>query len=195
MPTHIALMGRARSGKDTVAAHLVANYGYKRVAFADPLKEMALKADPLIVSQTEYEDGDETTVQYRLSDIARDDGWEGAKDVYPEVRRFLQSLGSAVRDVLGEDTWLEKGMDTARWHMSEGHPVVFTDVRYMNEASALRWHGFTMVRIERPASQNSGPASAHASETELDGYIPDHVLVNDGSVSDLIAKVEALLPA
>lgn len=35
---NIALTGRLRSGKDTVAAYLVEKYGYTRVAFGDELK-------------------------------------------------------------------------------------------------------------------------------------------------------------
>ena len=44
----VALMGRAGAGKDTVASILTEHRGYARVAFADPLKEMALAVDPII---------------------------------------------------------------------------------------------------------------------------------------------------
>jgi hypothetical protein len=39
----VGLVGYARSGKDTFAAAL----GYRRLAFADPLKELALAVNPL----------------------------------------------------------------------------------------------------------------------------------------------------
>ncbi|NED29195.1 hypothetical protein G3I37_30615, partial [Streptomyces anulatus] len=48
MKPNTALIGKARSGKDSVGAHLVRRYAYTRLAFADPLKEMALAVDPLI---------------------------------------------------------------------------------------------------------------------------------------------------
>ena len=35
----IGLGFKARSGKDTVADYLIENYGFKRLAFADALKE------------------------------------------------------------------------------------------------------------------------------------------------------------
>jgi dephospho-CoA kinase len=36
----IGLTGYAQSGKDTVANILVENYGYQRVAFADPIRAL-----------------------------------------------------------------------------------------------------------------------------------------------------------
>src|SRR5690606_2560032 len=45
---HIGLMGYARSGKDTAGAMLHADLGYRRVSFADPVREMALALDPII---------------------------------------------------------------------------------------------------------------------------------------------------
>lgn len=45
---HVALMGRAGSGKDSAAARLVSRYQFVRVAFADPLKESALRLDPIV---------------------------------------------------------------------------------------------------------------------------------------------------
>lgn len=40
-PTIIFLMGRQRSGKDTVADYLVTHHGFTKVALADELKELA----------------------------------------------------------------------------------------------------------------------------------------------------------
>ncbi|CAO0836096.1 Adenylate kinase OS=Streptomyces microflavus OX=1919 GN=Smic_81130 PE=4 SV=1 [Streptomyces microflavus] len=45
---NVGIIGRARVGKDAAGQWLVDNRGYRRIGFADPLKEAALKLDPLI---------------------------------------------------------------------------------------------------------------------------------------------------
>ena len=44
----IGLTGYARSGKDTVAKILVDNYGYKRIAFADKIRELLVEINPIL---------------------------------------------------------------------------------------------------------------------------------------------------
>lgn len=178
---NIALIGKARSGKDTAAAFLVRERAYTRVAFADPLKEMALSIDPLVPTHL-YGD---RRVHVRLSALVRDAGWEYAKDHYPEVRRILQSIGQTQRE-FDADYWVNvaarKIAGAEAWNM----PVVVTDVRYLNEAVMLRARGFKMIRIMRPyAAGRSGPAEQHASENELNDYPTDAVIYNDGDLDQL----------
>ena len=42
----IALSGPRACGKSTIAAHLVNNHGYTRIAFADALRDIAAIAGP-----------------------------------------------------------------------------------------------------------------------------------------------------
>ncbi|MFH8593083.1 deoxynucleotide monophosphate kinase family protein [Streptomyces rimosus] len=185
---HIALMGRAGSGKDTVAARLTSAHHFVRVAFADPLRDVALGLDPII----RKESAGGGTLPVRLSDYVQRDGWERAKR-HREVRRTLQRLGQSIRDQ-DDRFWLRLALakvDVAdRWSV----PVVVTDCRYANEASALRGRGFLLVRVERPGEH--GPASAdqreHVSETELSDYPADAVLTNGGSLADLHALADRL---
>lgn len=178
LPPLVGLIGKKRVGKDTFAAVLVEEFGFARVAFADPLKEMALAIDPYI--QAEH--------SYRLSDAVDVLGWEGAKDAYPEVRRFLQRLGTDGVRQFDEDFWVRAGMRAAaakrrpmRLNTSDGRaataprPVVITDVRYPNEADAIREAGGTLVRIVRPGVDDG---DTHASETALDGYAVDYTVSN-----------------
>lgn len=183
LPKRLALIGRARAGKDSVAARLVSAHGYTRVAFADPLKDAALALDPLVYACTH--DGYEVTHE-RLSEVVEWHGWEQAKDQFPEVRRTLQALGQSIRD-LDSRFWLRMALQ--RIADTDG-PVIVTDCRYRNEADALRLLGFTLVRVHRPGL----PASKgeHVSETELDGYPTSLALVNGGSLADLRAKADAL---
>src|SRR5712664_4078359 len=94
---NIALLGLARSGKDTLAQRLVREHHYTRLAFADPLKVMLLDIDPLIPTSL--------GIHVRLSRLITDAGWEYAKDHYPEVRRLLQQVGQRVRE-WSPDYWV-----------------------------------------------------------------------------------------
>ncbi|MFE4718242.1 hypothetical protein ACFRLW_17740 [Streptomyces sp. NPDC056728] len=177
---NIALTGLARSGKDSVAAHLVEHHGYVRVAFADKLKEAALKADPIIDGYG-HSDGCDWS-PYRLSFIVDTYGWERGKDLFPEVRRFLQYYGQTIREIDPEFWMRAAWVDAGRAHHA-GHPVVFTDVRYTNEAEMLRRNGFDIVRITRPGLTPGD----HVSEREMLDYPVDLEIVNDGTLADLVA--------
>lgn len=171
----IGLIGHAGSGKDTVAAHLV-RHGFARVAFADPVRDVLLSINPLVTR-----DG------LRLRDLVAAHGWDTAKRQFPEVRELLQGLGAGVRDSLGEQVWLEHAL--RRLDALRG-PVVVTDVRYHNEAHALRSRGFTLVWVQRPGV---GPANAHPSETGIPTELADVVLTNDRGIPELHAAVDALV--
>ncbi|MGW2591672.1 hypothetical protein ACWCXC_15605 [Streptomyces sp. NPDC001515] len=185
---NIALIGKAGSGKDTVAERLTTRWAYTRLAFADPLRHVALDINPYIPT------GPGITV--RLHALVADVGWDYAKRTYPEVRRVLQQAGQGVRNI-DPDFWLNllmKKVEAARsWNM----PLVVTDCRYENEAIALRLAGFRTVRVHRPRGTamtfSEGRAAMHASETELDDYPCDGTLHNVSTVSDLIAAADALI--
>lgn len=176
---NIALSGKAQSGKDTAAAHLVEVHGYTRLALADPLKEMALEINPYI--PTGY------GVLARLARLVADVGWDYAKTTYPEVRRLLQHTGQTVREY-DPEFWLR-----ALYRQAEhvAGPIVVTDVRYRNELASLSRAGFTAVRIMRPGIVGM----THASETELDGLTFTAGVSNDGTVERLHAKIDGLLAA
>lgn len=171
----IGLVGHAGSGKDTVAAHL-AHRGFERVAFADPVRSVLLSVNPLI-----------TREGLRLRDVVEAQGWDTAKRQLPEVRELLQGLGAGVRDSLGESVWLDHAL--RRLDTLSG-PVVVTDVRYHNEALALRSRGFFLVWVQRPGV---GPANTHPSETAIPAELADAVLSNSGGIPELYEAVDALL--
>ncbi|MYW28317.1 hypothetical protein [Streptomyces sp. SID2119] len=176
---NIGIIGRARVGKDTAGQWLVENRGYRRIGFADPLKEAALKLDPII---------DDGNVGYsfnamRLSELVRGYGWERAKEI-GDTRRILQELGAAVR-AIDEDFWLRAAMKRVQEANEQGVPAVITDVRYPNEAASLQRAGFHLVYIERPGVEQL----VHESEGALGPEDADYTIVNDGDVDDLHARL------
>jgi hypothetical protein len=112
------------------------------------------------------------------------------------VREFLQKLGtSALRDGLHENAWINA-------LMADYNPVgdtllvypnwIITDTRFPNEAEAIKKAGGIIIRIERPGID---PVNLHTSETSLDNWDFDHVVVNDGSITDLTKKIKKVLKA
>lgn len=174
----IGLTGYLRSGKDTAGAALIAD-GFTRASFADKIRAFLHALNPQVV---------QNGVTYRLAPIiAGYGGWEEAKDQFPEVRALLQRCGAdAGRTVLGDNVWV----DAAMRELGSGD-VVFTDVRFPNEAEAIQAAGGFIIRVTRPGHE-PGP-DAHESETAMDGYPFDFHLPNIGGVSDLCENVRSLV--
>lgn len=169
----IGISGYARSGKDTLAQYLIER-GYEHRAFAAPLKGMLAALDPTLGGS-----------RGRLSAHLTTVGWEGVKQL-DEARRLLQRLGTeAGRKHLGEDVWVERLFRTP----SAGR-IVISDVRFPNEADAIRERGGIIVRVARPGVS---AVNAHPSETALDDYEPDLVVVNDGAPEDLKAWADTIV--
>lgn len=183
----VGLLGKKRSGKDTLASFLVSDHGFTRYAFADPLKAAALATDPLIRVEPDetgqvYGPGGVIGVAHyeRLSTIVGDLGWDRAKDLR-EVRRYLQALGVAMREHVDEDLWVRTTLERAQ--RTPG-PVVITDVRFPNEADEVQRRGGFLVRIVRP-DRPEGFGDNHVSETALDGRVVNFIIPNDGTLDDL----------
>jgi hypothetical protein len=174
----IGLCGYAQSGKDSVAEILVNNYGYTRIAFADPIRELLYEMNPTV------KDGG-----YRLQGVVDGYGWDVAKTAFPEVRKLLQDLGVGARKVFGEQFWVEQALRDVQW---DGNFVI-TDVRYPNEAKEIR--GYDDAQIWRIKRTGVDPVNTHASETAMDGEKVDQIFLNNGTLDDLKVLIQTRMRA
>jgi len=167
----IAFSGKKRSGKDTAASVLTTELGYTRVAFADSIKQILEDLNPIIDS-------------YRLMDVLawHEYDWEMLK-ARPEVRGLMQRLGVAVRQYDSE-FWVNAAFN----NVEPSSRIVVTDVRFPNEVDAILARGGIVYRVVRPGLES---IDSHISETALD-HLDLPVILNDGSVEDLYAKVREL---
>ena len=176
----IGLSGYAQSGKDTLAAAL-ARHGYKRLSFADNLRDLAAASRPTFRTPGPVA----TPYSYAyLDSMVEVYGWEAAKQV-PEIRQYLQDLGLGARKVFGDDIWV----DALHRQRVPGNRYVITDVRFPNEAEYVRSRGGIMVRVNRPGT---APVNGHESETAIDDWPFDVYLTNDGSMQDLADAAQLL---
>ena len=189
----IGLCGPAGAGKDT-AADALCSHGWKRIAFADPVREGLAGVNPSI-----WVPAYGTWWRWfrrakwhcvPLRDAVATMGWNALKQL-PEVRGLLQRYGTeGGRDIHGQDCWIttaRRRIKKLRERYGDGVQVVFTDVRFKNEVAFVRESGGIVVRIERNQNdrQLRGPVSRHASEISLCENDWDRLIVNNGTVREL----------
>jgi len=169
----IGLTGYAQSGKDTLAGMLIGLHKYENRAFADPIRKLLYDMNPIVKGE-----------DYTVQGVVDGYGWDFAKTAFPEVRSLLQTLGVGARKLFGDDFWVSQGLSG----LTPGDRVVITDVRFPNEADAIKDLGGQIWRVKR---LGVGAVNSHVSETAMDGYKVDQIFINNGSVDDLMALLQA----
>lgn len=172
----VGFCGLAGAGKTTAAGILVAELGYRRIAFADPLKAMA-RAFGLGPRE--------------LSGDLKEAPCDLLCGRTP--RQFMQMLGTEFgRDMIGTDLWLRSWRRSVEAVIaSEGHNlIVADDVRFPQEADAIRSMGGIVVRIER---MGAGSASGGSHPSETTPIAVDATIVNDGDEATLRRALKTYL--
>jgi hypothetical protein len=174
-------------------------FGYGRVKFADPLKSMyrAMLRDightPSDIER--YVEGDLKTAVI-----------DGLDEIGVVSRSFMIDLGTAFgRRIVHPDFWVH--LWAGRLDFLAVHALLSDDLRFPNEEAALKRRGGMTIHVTRPGVapaafkwRRLGPWlygrfgcmwGVHDSE-RIDRLRPHHVIVNDGSIEELRAKVRAL---
>lgn len=168
----LAFCGYAQSGKDTAASFLV-EQGFKRLAFADILRQSLYNLNPIVVQGR------------RVQEIVDVVSWDVAKVDFPEIRELLQRMGTEVgRELYGENFWVDRVMAQVK---STGDYVI-TDVRFPNEEAAVHQAGGKVLRIVR---DGVGAVNAHVSDTGVDSLNIDGAILNTGSLEEFKVQVLA----
>jgi len=106
-------------------------------------------------------------------------------------RRYLQLYGTeAHREVFGDNFWIDQALpDPCAPYYGRKDPfdlLVFTDVRYQNEAERIRECGGEVWLIDRPSVEDL--PDSHASEN-IDFHV-DTRIINNGTLDDLHDAVD-----
>lgn len=182
----IGLSGLAGAGKTTAARILEEEAGYDIVPFAGPLKAMT-RAFGLTAAE--------------MAGELKESPCDALCGKTP--RQFMQWLGTEFgRHMVGPDIWVnawrrnvERAVEVQQMDRTcgyRGRLIVADDVRFDNEAAAIRAMGGRVIRIERPGA-GSRSGAGHASE--LWRGTPDLVILNTGSEAELSHQIMAALEA
>ena len=170
----IALIGKMRTGKDTLGKYLCDEHSFNRFAFGDGIKEVILEYFP-----TAFDNGKPREHYQFIGQAFRQldpDIW--VNRALGKVNRFLEENPNA--------------------------NIVITDVRQPNEAKALRAAGFLLVKVESYSSisldrilkenDTFNPESLkHETEVLVDSCPFDIKIFNNGTLEELYLQGEALV--
>jgi len=189
----IGISGYAGSGKDLAAniiryltdgcddymsfddyMHQLFMPKFEVVRFADNLKKCA--SIILGCSLSELEDR-----RYKESNLGQE--WSNNSP-----RTLLQKLGADFgRNMIHPDIWVNSTIAT---YIPEKDWIV-PDVRFENEADAIKNKGGVLIRLNRITNADS---TVHESESALDNYFKfDYIIDNNGSIDELIKVIKDIL--
>jgi hypothetical protein len=207
----VGITGFISSGKDTIADYLTTNHGFRRLSFAESLKDAVSSVFGWPRDMLEG-----TTKSSREWREQVDPWWSerlGIPDLTP--RQVLQQWGTEVcRQGYHQDIWVASVENKLRTAKDD---IVITDCRFANEVNAIKQAGGITVRVTRganppwydaAASLNRGEwgnmnwaisknkletAGVHASEYSSVGLDYDYYIDNNGTILDLHNQVKRLI--
>lgn len=170
----IGLLAKKRHGKDTIADYLVEHHGFRKLHFADPLKNICKELYKFSDEQLNGNLKDVVIVEHCNRGV-----------IGRTPRSFFKDHGMEQRNKLGEDFWIEH----MKGRMENGN-IAIADVRFQNEVNAIKEWGGIVIKIVRDLDNDD----FHQSEVEIDrvdNY--DYEVFNDGTIEELYEKIENIL--
>lgn len=185
----IALTGPKGSGKDTVAGIIKSQYSQQfdieTIAFADPIKQQIEHIFQLPPGRSgdKYESYDKfkrSIMTYDLPNI----GTYNASS-----RHVVREIGMLMRkyDVNQFTDYVNGKFHESRF--DDNKLFVVTDLRFDNEYMMLKSWNAQIVKIIRPHYKHDG----HITERGFDDHLVNKLLMNDGSLDYLNARVKIVM--
>lgn len=185
----IAFTGKKQSGKSTICEYLEQHprgsefSKFKRVNFKDALiTELITNFRPLLDEMAEemHRNGGPMYGEYKDLFV----------DKPPLVRKLMQCYGTEVRRGDDPQYWIKQWKKTIFSSKGVDH-ILCDDVRFHNEAQAVRDCGGVVIRIVRTDIVST---DNHQSEAEMDEIIPDYTItVGKGDYVDLYSQMDEIL--
>jgi dephospho-CoA kinase len=170
----IGICGLKGSGKTTVLKHLESKHGFVGLNFADALKRAVM--DIFLLSESQCHD-------QHLKEVV-DPRWGKSP------REILQRLGTEVGRNLDREVWIKRVFFEVE--SRNLRRATIGDVRFFNEAQAVRDRGGIVVGIDRPGLVPDN----HPSELEMVqnwNQMVDVSILNDSNLEALYEQIDALL--
>ena len=164
--------GKAGSGKDTMADYLCKNYGCKRLAYADALKDYTSEKYNIDRNLFDTQEGKMKVIKVNDSELT--------------IRQLLINV-SLEKKINNENLWIDiviqKILD------SDNEFIVISDFRYPAEYYELtkKFDNVSTIKIVR---NNVNLINDH-SETALDAFDFDCIIYNNSDLKSLYSTIDS----
>lgn len=172
----IGLTGYKGSGKTTVSQFLQDEFGFKPLNFKDGLIQEMKERLPDVLEMLRQHHGYPNLdyLFFHKPDI---------------MRALMQNYGTEVRRGDNDLYWVEKWESVASTYPNR--PIVTDDVRFLNEAEAVKKLGGIIIRVERDDITDGGD---HQSETEQNQIKVDFVIRGrSGSHVEIFQQIRSII--
>lgn len=170
----VGIHGAARSGKGETAKYLKKFHAFKEDSFADPIRRFFID----LLALKGMDELDEIKSAEEPLDIL------GGKT----LRYAMQTMGTDwARNTLSDSLWI----DTCLGRVKKYERAVISDVRFDNEAQAVKDAGGFIIMTRRPNVEIKG--SSHPSEAGIDLSFIDYYVDNDACLEHLTRQVEIIM--
>jgi len=199
----ISICGLHGAGKDTIGDYLVRVHGFKKMSFADALKDSVAA-----IFGWDREALNGLTQETRAWRESADEFWSNALGTIVTPRIILQTVGTHLfRDNFHRDIWMLT-IKRRLLDLAKGQNVVITDCRFPNEMDMLREMGAQIVHVYRDATTPQWFYDYKYGSLTMDDLIEGgihlseflwiteshhHDIENDGTIEILYSKVDTYL--
>lgn len=182
-PVVIGFAGPIDCGKSTAARVLEVKHQFARTRFAAPLKQMMR----VLLFQAGHDD---ETIERMIEGDLKELSCVALGGQSP--RHAMQTLGTEWgRGLIDPDLWATVWRSGVEALIAGGlRRIVVKDLRFANEAEAVRELGGVVIYIENPAAEEARLARNH--ESERFAFKPDRILPNAGTIEEFQAAVEVM---
>ena len=181
----IGLIGRAGSGKDTVADFLVNNHDFTKLSFGKILKDVI---SIIFGWDRELLEGD--TLESREFRETIDEWWSKELGFSVTPRKMFQMIGTDVmRKHFNQDIWVLVLKKKLNDYSIKNKNIIITDIRFINEYNMVSEIGGKMIKIIRTNMHTYN----HSSENNIDNFKSDFIINNNSSIENLYNKVRTIM--
>lgn len=191
----IAFTGPAGCGKSTAAEYLARTHGFEQYGFSFPLKQMVGEL---------FDFSDEQLYGPSQCRNEPDARYPRADGTCLSPREALQKFGTDAARSCYPDIWVNAAMRYVDEYLTKTEPdicgccevdtrICLVDLRFDNEARAVRERGGIVVKLHRTAGGIQGSMALHKSELGIPDTLVDQHIYNHGEKSALYAELDHLL--
>ena len=168
----IGIVGKKHHGKDTIADMFVDRYNFKKISFANPLKEGCRHIFGLTYEQL-YGDKKDVVDEYWRVTPRRLLQFVGTELFRNQLSKLIPDIGSSIWVKCVEKTILD----------NPNTNYVISDIRFQDELDMLKKHNSFIFKVDRPDLSNRDEHISGKGIDEIEGY--DKLVLNDSTIDKL----------